>query len=91
MTRVAEVHEPESYAEAAKDAHWRAAMEEEMHALAENETWDLVDVPKEKWRKLDAKAEKCILVGYSDEQKGYKCYNLRTKHARVSRDVVFNE
>ena len=37
------------------------------------------------------KAEKCILVGYSDEQKGYKCYNPRTKQARVSRDVVFDE
>ena len=35
--------------------------------------------------------EKCILVGYSDEQKGYKCYNPRTKQARVSRDVVFDE
>ena len=50
-----------------------------------------VHVPKEKRRKLDAKAEKCILVGYSDEQKGYKCYNPRTKEARVSRDVVFDE
>ena len=39
MTRVAEVRESESYAEAAKDANWRAAMEEEMHTLAENETW----------------------------------------------------
>ena len=34
-----------------------------------------VHVSKEKRRKLDAKAEKCILVGYSDEQKGYKCYH----------------
>ena len=34
MTRVAEVREPESYAQAAKDANWRAAMEEEMHTLA---------------------------------------------------------
>ena len=50
-----------------------------------------VNVPKEKRRKLDAKAEKCILVGYSDEQKGYKCYNPRTKQARVSRNVVFDE
>ena len=50
-----------------------------------------VHVPKEKRRKLDAKAEKFILVGYSDEQKGYKCYNPRTKQARVSRDVVFDE
>ena len=40
------MREPESYAEAAKDANWRAAMEEDMHALAENETWDLVDAPK---------------------------------------------
>ena len=26
-----------------------------------------VHVPKEKWRKLDAKLKKCILVDYSDE------------------------
>ena len=38
MTRVVEVRELESYVEAAKDANWRAAMEEEMHTLAENET-----------------------------------------------------
>ena len=48
-------------------------------------------VPKEKRRKLDAKAKKCNWVGYSDEQKGYKCYNLRTKQARVTHDVVFDE
>ena len=48
-------------------------------------------VPKEKQRKLETKAKKCILVGYSDEQKGYKCYNPRTKQARVSCDVVFDE
>jgi hypothetical protein len=46
MTCVAEVREPESYAEAAEDTNWRAAMEEKMHALAENRTWDLVDTPK---------------------------------------------
>ena len=46
MTRVAEVCEPESYTETAKDANWHAPMEEEMCALAENETWDLVDAPK---------------------------------------------
>ena len=47
--------------------------------------------PKKKRRKLDAKAEKCILVGYSDEQKGYKYYNPRTKQAHISRDVVFDK
>ena len=50
-----------------------------------------VHVPKEKWRKLDTKAEKCIFVGYSDEQKGYKCYEPRTKQDCVSRDVVLDE
>ena len=29
-----------------------------------------VHVPKNRRRKLDAKAEKCILPGYSNEQKG---------------------
>ena len=40
------MHEPESYAKAANDAKWRAVMEEEIHALTENETWDLVETPK---------------------------------------------
>ena len=35
--------------------------------------------------------EKCVLVGYSYEQKGYTCYNPQTKQVRVSRDVAFDE
>ena len=46
MTHVAEVRELECYVDASNDANWHAAMEEEMHALAENETWDLVYAPK---------------------------------------------
>ncbi|MCO5592470.1 hypothetical protein L7F22_046473 [Adiantum nelumboides] len=42
-------------------------------------------------RKLDPKAEKCVFIGYSVEQKGYKCYNPVTRQVRVSRDVVFDE
>ena len=45
MTKVAEVREPQSYAEATKDANWHVAMEEEMRALDANDTWDLVDPP----------------------------------------------
>ncbi|MCO5580198.1 hypothetical protein L7F22_034064 [Adiantum nelumboides] len=41
--------------------------------------------------KLDPKAEKCGFIGYSIEQKGYKCYNSITRQVRVSRDVVFDE
>ena len=46
MTRVAEVCHPESYVEVTKNANWRAVIEEEMHALLENKTSDLVDAPK---------------------------------------------
>ena len=42
MTCVAEVREPESYAEAVKDANWHAAMEEEIRTLAENEAPQMV-------------------------------------------------
>ena len=52
---------------------------------------NFMHVPKVKWRKLDVKSEKCILVSYSDEQKGYKCYHPWTKQVRVSHNIVFNE
>ena len=50
-----------------------------------------VHVPDELCTKLDPKAEKCVFIGYSLEQKGYKCYNPVTRQVRVSRDVVFDE
>ena len=46
MVKVATVRESESYANAAKDPNWKNDMKEEMHALMESKTWDLVDVPK---------------------------------------------
>ena len=50
-----------------------------------------VHIPDELRTKLDPKAEKCIIVGYSLDQKGYRCYNPITREIRVSRDVVFDE
>ena len=46
MKKVAEVYEPECYAETEKDVNWRAAMEKEMRALDANDIWDLVDPPR---------------------------------------------
>ena len=50
-----------------------------------------VHVPDELHTKLDPKAEKCVFIGYSLEQKGYRCYNPLTRQLRTSRDVVFDE
>jgi hypothetical protein len=33
-----------------------------------------IHLPNELWIKLDLKAEKCVFIGYSLKQKGYRCY-----------------
>ena len=43
------------------------------------------------WGKLDPRALKCVFVGYSSTQKGYKCYHPPTRKLYVSADVTFVE
>ena len=48
-------------------------------------------IPKDERRKFDTKARKCILVGYGEETKGYRLYDVTEKKILYSRDVQFNE
>lgn len=48
-------------------------------------------ISKDVRRKLDAKAKKCILVGYGEEAKGYRLYNPSEVKIIFSRDVMFKE
>ena len=41
--------------------------------------------------KLESKIKKCILVGYSKETKGYRCYEPSTQKTHISGDVIFQE
>ena len=41
--------------------------------------------------KLDPRALKCVSIGCSPTQKGYKCYQPSSKKFFVSADVIFDE
>jgi hypothetical protein len=44
-----------------------------------------VHVLDDKRSKLDPKIKKCIFIGYSLKQKGYRCYNPSIRKLQVSR------
>ena len=48
-------------------------------------------IPDQLRKKLDSKGEKCIFLGYCEESKGYRLYNLYTKKFVLRRDVIFIE
>lgn len=47
--------------------------------------------PAEKRRKFDARSKEYLFVGYSDEKKGYRLIDPKTKKIIDSRDAVFLE
>ena len=48
-------------------------------------------IPKSLRTKLDPCAKRCVFIGYSDLQKGYRCYDPHTKKLYVTLDVSFHE
>ena len=52
---------------------------------------DFSHIPKANRKKLDAKAIKCIFIGYCSEFKAYKLFDPSTHKVFASRDVLFHE
>ena len=50
-----------------------------------------VHVPEERRTKLDNRSITCVLLGVSEESKGYKLFDPIAKRVVVSRDVIFEE
>ena len=48
-------------------------------------------ITKDERRKLDFKSLRCILLGYSNNQKGYRLYDTERRKIIHSCDVQFNE
>ncbi|KAJ9559500.1 hypothetical protein OSB04_004660 [Centaurea solstitialis] len=50
-----------------------------------------VHIPKANRSKLDPCAERCVFVGYGITQKGYRCYNPKTRHMFTTMNCDFLE
>ena len=48
-------------------------------------------IPKCQRKKLETKSTECILLGYSEQSKAYRLYDMKRRKTIVSRDVVFFE
>ena len=48
LTQIQEIPIPKNPQEALNNSRWKEAMDEEMKALLQNETWEIVELPRDK-------------------------------------------
>lgn len=48
-------------------------------------------IPNERRKKHERKSEKCIMVGYSEDSKGYRLYNPKKNEINIKINVWFDE
>lgn len=51
----------------------------------------MMHIPKQKRRKFDPKSCQCIMLGYSEQSKAYRLFDVANKKTIISRDVEFFE
>ncbi|GKE99500.1 retrovirus-related pol polyprotein from transposon TNT 1-94, partial [Tanacetum coccineum] len=61
------------------------------NGVAERKNRHLLEDTQPNITKLDPKSLKCVFLGYSYIQKGYRCYSPQLHRYLVSRDVTFHE
>ena len=72
------------------------ALQSQYKEMTPFETWygkkpRIDHIPKEESGKFDTKAKICTVLGYGEETKGYRLYDVKEKKVFYSRDVQFNE
>nr|AAL58228.1 putative gag-pol polyprotein [Oryza sativa Japonica Group]ABF96256.1 retrotransposon protein, putative, unclassified [Oryza sativa Japonica Group] len=74
------VVEPQSFQEAEKHDNWIKAMEDEIHMIEKNNTWELVDRPRDR-EVIGVKLETIRTIIALAAQKRWKIYQLDVKSA----------
>lgn len=79
---------------ALKDVTPQEVWSGEKPSVAHFRTWGClahVHIPEAKRGKLDKRSYVCVLLGWSDESKGYRLFDPKTHGISISKDVEFEE
>nr|GEW10313.1 ribonuclease H-like domain-containing protein [Tanacetum cinerariifolium] len=90
IANINKIFEPKSYEEAALDRNWVQAINEAIHALYENNTWDLVELPRNR-RAIGSKGK-----SYEKNYSSVRRYvadpvNVYPERGKLIQKLLFNQ